>query len=52
LHVFEAGLGDGLANDGGDVAVGEIALSKQFAPESLEVTLGLWYEGYAEKPSE
>ncbi len=30
----------------------DLALSKQFAPESLEVTLGLWYEGYAEKPSE
>jgi predicted Zn-dependent protease len=30
----------------------DLALSKQFAPESLEVTLGLWYEGYAEKPTE
>jgi len=28
-----------------------LALSKQFAPESLEVTLGLWFEGYAEKPA-
>ncbi|HEV2907700.1 MAG TPA: M48 family metalloprotease [Candidatus Eremiobacteraceae bacterium] len=30
----------------------DLALSKQFAPESLEVTLGLWFEGYAEKPSD
>ncbi len=30
----------------------DLALSKQFAPESLEVTLGLWFEGYAEKPVE
>ena len=29
----------------------DLALSKSFAPESLEVTLGLWFEGYAEKPA-
>jgi hypothetical protein len=30
----------------------DLALSKPYAPESLEVTLGLWFEGYAEKPSQ
>jgi predicted Zn-dependent protease len=30
----------------------DLALSKQYAPESLEVTLGLLYEGYAEKPTQ
>ncbi|MBV8172065.1 MAG: M48 family metalloprotease [Candidatus Eremiobacteraeota bacterium] len=30
----------------------DLALSKQYAPESLEVMLGLIYEGYAEKPTE
>ena len=30
----------------------DLALSKGFAPESLEVTLGLWFEGYAEKPTD
>ena len=29
----------------------DLALSKKYAPESLEVTLGLWFEGYAEKPA-
>lgn len=30
----------------------DLALSKPYAPESLEVTLGLWFEGYAEKPTQ